>query len=281
MTSLLSQIYRTSERLRPRKVFLYGPPGIGKSTFVSRAPGAVFLPIEDGLRNLDVASFPLATSFGQVMQSLYELATQPHDFLTLGIDSVDWLETLIHQSVAEDAGKNDIGEISYGKGFDAATSKWNLILAWLDKLANDRNMMMMMIGHSKVEKFSDPRTDAYDRYSPRLHKTSSCILQEWADDVLFANYKVFTKTEDLGFNKTKTRGIGNGQRILHTTERPTHLAKNKLGEVGMPDEIPLDFAEYWKYASQRSTQLKPVSVVAPPSPQEPVVSFEQQAAEKF
>jgi len=49
------------------------------------------------------------------------------------------------------------------------------------------------IAHARIERFENPETDAYDRYSPRLNKHASALIQEWCDEVLFATYKVHTR----------------------------------------------------------------------------------------
>jgi hypothetical protein len=46
---------------------------------------------------------------------------------------------------------------------------------------------------------------------------------------------------DEGFNKAKHQGIGTGERIVRTTERPAHVAKNRLS---LPEEFPLDYRIY-------------------------------------
>ncbi len=244
MESLLSKVRKTKSIQRPRRVLIYGTHGIGKSTFGSCAPSPIFVQTEDGLQDLDCESFPLAQSFTDVMQACWELSTSDHRFHTLVVDSVDWLERLIWKQVCEEGGKEDIGEFGYGKGYERASAKWDLFLKQIESCNVDKGMMIVLIGHAKIEKFANPETDSYDRYSPRLHKTSSAILQEWCDEVLFANYKVYTKKSEEGFDKTRTSGIGSGERVLKTTERPSHMAKNRLG---LPDEIPLAFAEYAKY----------------------------------
>ena len=44
--------------LRPQKVVVYGPEGIGKSTFASHFPDPLFLDIEDSTSQLDVKRIP-------------------------------------------------------------------------------------------------------------------------------------------------------------------------------------------------------------------------------
>ena len=75
-------------------------------------------------------------------------------------------------------------------------------------------------------------------------------MQEWADEVLFACFRVKTRKVKEKFNRTRTQGISDGQRILRTTERPSHKAKNRLG---LPEEIPLEWAAYAKHFGGAST----------------------------
>jgi hypothetical protein len=76
------------------------------------------------------------------------------------------------------------------------------------------------IAHAKIERFENPETDAYDRYSPRLNKHASALIQEWCDEVLFATYKVHTRQTEEAFDKTRTHGIGTGDATSTTCRRP-------------------------------------------------------------
>ena len=63
------------------------------------------------------------------------------------------------------------------------------------------------------------------------------LVQEWCDEVLFANYRVFTKSANEGFNRTRSVAIGEGERVIYCCERPSFQAKNRLS---LPPEIPMD-----------------------------------------
>jgi hypothetical protein len=115
------------------------------------------------------------------------------------------------------------------------------VLSGLDALRNERGTQIILIAHAKIERFDNPETDSYDRYSPRLQKLASALVQEWSDEVLFATYRVHTKTTDQGFDRKRVQGIGTGERIVRTTERPAHVAKNR---IGLPEEFPLDYRIY-------------------------------------
>jgi hypothetical protein len=238
--SLLANIL-TGPKPGPRRMLVYGTAGIGKSTFATCAPSPIVLQTEDGLGEIDCHKFPLAQSLGEVMQSLGALYQESHSYRTVVIDSLDWLERLIHAEVCRARQVASIEDISYGKGYAFAIQHWRDVLDGLAALRDEKGMTVVLIAHARIERFENPETEAYDRYVPRLHKSAAAMIAEWCDEVLFATYKVFTKATDEGFNQKRVQGLGSGERVLRTTERPAHLAKNRLN---LPDELPLAWAEF-------------------------------------
>jgi hypothetical protein len=225
----------------PRRTLVYGTPGIGKSTFASMADRPVFVSTEDGLSNIDCERFPLCTRYRDVLEQLESLHGDEHGYRTIAIDSLDWLERLIWAEVCSEHGVKNIEEIGYAKGYAFALTYWREVLAGLDALRHDRGMDVILVAHARIERFENPETDPYDRYVPRLHKLASALVQEWCDEVLFASYRVLTRKVDEAFGQQKHRGLGTGERVIRTTERPSHIAKNRLD---LPDEIPLDYRVY-------------------------------------
>lgn len=230
----------------PRKIVVHGTPAIGKSTFASMSPKPIFIQTEDGLRDLNVSKFPLATDFGMAMQAAWELANKDHNFETVVVDSIDWMERLIFDQVVREEDKSSvksIADIGFGKGPERAVAYLQSFLKLLDDCSY-KGMHVILIAHTDVQRFEPPDNQGYDRYTPRLHKKAWPVVVEWASEVLFATYKIFTKTEEGGFGKKSTKGISDGERVLKTTERPSHVAKNRLG---LPDEMPLDWSAFAAY----------------------------------
>lgn len=246
--SLMQQIAKGLQP-GPRRLLLYGTQGIGKSTFAASSESPVFIQTEDGLGEIGCDKFPLADSFEQAMAALTELYTQKHSYRTVAIDSLDWLERLIWAEVCRKRNVTNIEDIGYAKGYIFALNQWRDFLEGLAALRRDKDMTIVLIAHARIEKFENPETESYDRYVPRLHKLASALVQEWCDEVLFATYKVHTKQTDEGFGRKGTRGIGSGERILRTVERPAHVAKNRLN---LPDEIPLDWNAYAQHFTHNS-----------------------------
>jgi hypothetical protein len=222
----------------PRRIMLYGVHGVGKSTFGAMAERPVFITTEEGTNDIECDRFPLAAKYGDVLGALSALYSDEHDYQTVVIDSLDWLERLIWAEVCAKRQVETIEDIGYAKGYVFALTQWREVLSGLDALRAERRMQVILIAHAAIEKFANPETDTYDRYIPRLQKQASALVQEWCDEVLFATYRVHTKVSNEGFDRKRTQGIGTGERILRTTERPAHVAKNRLN---LPDELSLDY----------------------------------------
>lgn len=239
--TLLEQV-QADKANAPRRVTVYGNHGIGKTTMAAQAPGVIFVPTEDGLGQIEAPRFPLAEDYAQVIQALSELYSEEHSYQTVVIDSCDWLERLIWADVCRQRGVKSIEDIGFAKGYVFALTQWREVLEGLNALRRDRGMMVILIAHCQVEKFQSPMADTYDRYAPRLHKHASAMIQEWCDEVLFATYQVQTKQVDEGFDRTRTRAIGELERVIYTTEGPAHMAKHRI--PNLPDELPLDYRAF-------------------------------------
>jgi hypothetical protein len=233
----LKSIKKNTALAAPR-IFLYGVEGIGKTTFASQAPKPIFICTEEGLGSLQVDHFPLATKASEVLDAIAALVSEAHDFGTVVLDSVDWLDNLIW---AEVEATHDAKDLAYGKGAMIVADKWREVLAGLNSLRNDKGMVVILIAHTQIKRFDSPEVEPYDRYQPKLQERSNAILREWADAVLFANYKTLIKKDDVGFNKTSNRGISTGERLLYTSERPAYMAKNRYS---LPDSIPMSWESF-------------------------------------
>ncbi len=250
---------RRGRMLQPPRILLAGTEGIGKSTFAAKAPNTIFVPTEDGLNELDCAKWTWdngerskANTFVEVRDAALAIATQAHDFGTIAIDSVDWLERLIWANVCARLGKKNIEDIGYAKGYIYALDEWREILDILEK-CRARGMAVILISHTKIEKFEDPEFPTYDRYSPRLHKHAQALLTEWVDAVLFATRRMTTKKESSDKDAREIAipvGAAGGERIIKTVGSATCVAKNRYS---LPPEIPLSWEAFNEHLAKFMT----------------------------
>lgn len=225
--SLLSQISR-GRTYAPPRILLYGIEGIGKSTFASNFPAPVFVQTEDGLGELDCAKFPLCKTAGAALDQLTALASQPNDYKTVVVDSLDWLERLIWDGVCLDNRVKAIDNIPYGKGYGIALAHWREVLDVLSAL-RDQGKLILLLAHAAPEEYSDPEVSNLVRYVPRLHKLARSLVKEYVDLVLLA-------TRLHGAAKGESEG---NPRVVRSSPTPFQDAKTRYA---IPNVLPLDAA---------------------------------------
>lgn len=224
-------------KARAQKVVIYGPEGIGKSTFAAQFPEPVFIDTEGSTDNMDVARMDKPTSWAMLKNEIAFIKANPDACKTLVIDTIDWAEQLAVSYVCSQHQKNGIEDFGWGKGYTYVQEEIGRLLNSLSELV-DIGINVVLTAHAQIKKFEQPdEMGAYDRYELKLgQKTSSKtapLVKEWADMVLFANYKTFIMTTDDG--KKKAQG---GERVIYTNHRPAWDAKNRHG---LPDQLPFDF----------------------------------------
>lgn len=222
----------------PDRILLYGTEGCGKTTWASNAPGAIFLPAEDGTDRVDVARLPTPRRWSDVMDAIDELRTGKHDFKTFVIDTVDAIEPLCWKYICARDGQESVGSYGYGKGYDAALDEWNIFLAALERLRREKGMSIILLAHSQIKPFKNPEGDDFDRYALNLNVKAAGKIKEWCDSVLFARFEEIAHKD----GKTKkVRGVSTGARQMHTLRTAAYDAKNRYS---LPETLPLDYAEY-------------------------------------
>lgn len=223
-----------------KKIVVYGPEGIGKSTFASRFPDPVFIDTEGSTKDMDVARFEAPSSWQMILEQVRYVKAHPEICRTLVLDTADWAEMRCIDHICARYHKDGLEEFGYGKGYTYAQEEFGRLLNLLEEVVG-LGIHVVMTAHAKMRKFEQPdELGAYDRWEMKLTKQTAPMVKEWADMVLFANYKTFVVNVDgQGAQKGKNKAQG-GKRVMFTTHHPCWDAKNRYG---LPEELSFDYRE--------------------------------------
>ena len=174
-----------------------------------------------------------------LMSEVQEFLNNPQGYKTLVIDSIDWAEAKAIEMICAGMKVNGIEDIGWSKGYTYLNEEMGRLLNLLTEVIN-RGVNVVLIAHMVIRTITKPEeTGSYDRYELKLKQAkngNNCqLVKEWADLILFCNYREF-----LVADKTtgKKKATGGKERIMYTEHAATWDAKNRFG---LPEVLPLDF----------------------------------------
>ncbi len=219
---------------------IYGPEGIGKSTFASRFPESLFIDTEGSTKDMDVSRVEPPSSWPMLLNQVQCVKSDPGICRTLVIDTADWAEMLCIEAICNKAQKSGIEDFGYGKGYVYLAEEFGRLLNLLTEVV-DQGINVVITAHAKMRKFEQPdEMGAYDRWELKLQRQTAPLLKEWADMVLFANYKtVVVNVDGQGAQNGKNKAQG-GKRVMYTSHHPCWDAKNRYG---LPEEVPFEYEQ--------------------------------------
>ena len=220
-------------KIEPMKVLIYGVEGIGKTTFASKFPDPIFIDTEGSTGFINARKLPNPTSWTMLLDELEDIKSEPRG-KTLIIDTLDWAERLAKKYLMDKNKWAAIDSTNYGSRYVALSDEIGKLLNKLTEI-KDVGINVVLTAHAETKKHELPdEMGQYDKYTLKLEKRDAGLAKEWADMILFFNYKT-TIISDSKSNSKKATG---GQRVMYTTHKPAWDAKNRLG---LPDELPIDF----------------------------------------
>lgn len=229
----LASIART-RRLEAPKILLAGEPKIGKSSFAASAPNSIGILTEDGLSGIDAQAFPMATTLGDIYDAIGTLLNEPHDFQSVFVDSLDWMEPLVHAHVCKANGWKDIEAPGYGKGYIAAVAEWRNLLDGFEALRTQRGMAVILICHVKQKRIESPTHEGYDAWILKLNERAGSLVSEWADIVGYAAHRIAIKQTDAGFGSKENKARSLNERVLHIAPHPAYPSGSRFGLQDCP-----------------------------------------------
>jgi AAA domain len=239
---------------------IHGIEGVGKSTLAAQFPNPVVLDTEDGTRHLDVARVQI-TDWKTLTLAVAELTVDSQGFSTVVIDSVDWAERMLIERMLKDSGKKSIEDYGFGKGYVLLQEHFSRFLADCDRLIA-AGVNVVLVAHTAVRRTSPPdMTEGFDRFELKLTKQVAPIVKEWADLLLFCNYR--TRVVEGSDGRMKARG--GKERVMYAERSAAWDAKNRFG---LPEEMPMGIeplSAIFGHAAKRA-DAQPAAAVEPAQP---------------
>jgi hypothetical protein len=186
-----------------------------------------------------------------ILDTLIRIEQMPYK--TIVMDAAGGFEKMLHKHVCKKFYSGKWGDDGFGafqKGYEVSLPTWIEMLSKLDSIRR-KGVMILLLGHTKIEKYKNPEGMDFDRFAGDLHKSTYGITSKWADAVLFG--KFITITEEQKGKKGVAKGIGGDSRIIYTERRDAYDAKNRYS---MPSEIEITtdkghpevaWQEIWKH----------------------------------
>lgn len=223
------------------KWLIYGPPGIGKSTFFSKAIDEerkpLFLNTDPGLRFIKAIKQPIS-SWSQFTNVVDTLVAKPSGLYSIVVlDTVDILFRMCRKFVCDREGINHVSELEWGKGTDLVRDQFELAITKL-ALLDQHGTGLAFISHSKDVEVRG-RAIRTSKIMPTMQNAAYGIIAPLCDVIGYAGFTV-TKADE-----SNPDGIG---RVVHWNPDETHEAKDRTGML--PEKCKLDFDVVRKYLEE-------------------------------
>lgn len=243
--------------IKAQKITLYGPEGVGKSTFASQFPDTLFIDTEDSTITMDVARFPKPSSWTMLLSQIDHVKRTPGICKTLVVDTADWAERLCIEHICSTYKIDGIEGMGYGKGYVYLGEEFGQFLNKLQEII-EIGINVVVTAHAEIKKVEQPEEiGGFDHWQLKLEKKTMPLLKEWSDMLLFANYKVYVvNVDNQGAAKGKNKAQG-GKRVMYTTHTPWWDAKNRHG---LKDELPFDYTEIAHCINTSNDNKKPKEI---------------------
>jgi len=222
----------------PPLLVVWGPGGIGKTTFATRAPSPAVFAFEVGARSAaGTKVFPpegTIQTWTEALTYARALAYGVHSYKTLVLDSLNPLEALVLSYVVERSGKGSYEKMGWGKDATVVT-ELRVLLGLLER-CKARGMQVIVTAHDRRRNIKDPVLGEYSAFtaSTQVEQVWNAVF-EWADVVGFCR-------DDYGVVEGKAIKVSDA-RTLHTRKGAGYQAKQRSG-YEMQSPIPLDWRSF-------------------------------------
>lgn len=247
---------------RAVRCVLYGVAGVGKSTWCSHIPDALFIDTESGTDSMDVGRLPCPETWTDLQEELdFIIYRKPCS--TVVIDTIDRVESLLIHDIVNNDGKASIEDYGYGKGYVMVQERWQKeFLFNLDKVIA-KGINVVLVCHSISRKIETPEETAFDHWELNLSRKVAPVTRDWADMMLFCNFDMTIVDTSKNSNVEKRKATGSLKRKIHCNQKPQYDAKNRYGLADSYDLSFEPFKAIFDGMVERSQERSQIDIEAP------------------
>jgi len=209
-------------------MLVYGRPKIGKSTFASQSPNAIFLATEAGLNALDVYQMPIS-NWEEFLEACSLIAKGNHEFKTVVIDTLDNLYRYCADYVCKKLGVGHESEAAHGKAYGVIKNELIRVLSKLALLPYG----LILISHSQ-DKEMQTRTGSVVRTVPTIPESFRQVVIGLVDLILYCDVEAVEDEE----------GKRHQVRVAKTKPNAAYDAGDRFNRL--PEVMRLSYSDFEK-----------------------------------
>jgi len=229
---------------KPPRVVIYGPQGVGKSTFGSESPKPIFVCTEDGVDNIPVDQMPRPATWNDLLANVRRVAEGKHEYKTLVLDTLNGAVDLAVQHICATqysgqmvAKRGDGGFRAWGQGFDSTSDEQRNLLIPFDQ-CRKRGMGVIVLAHAGIQNVRNPISGDYSKCAPDIHRAIWARWSAWADIIGHADYD-YAVVSDGRHGKA----VGSSIRKVVFAGSAAEDAKCRVG-YELPDQMELNYEAF-------------------------------------
>ena len=222
MIELPTEKSTPSKKLSDYTMLIYGEPKVGKTTFASEFPNALFLLTTPAPEALPIYKIPIL-SWRDFIDALLELRKGDHDFDTVVVDTTDVLFDYCREHVTKKLGIDHPSDLDFGKGWEALRNEFQKNLARLCSLPTGT----LFISHSDLKEI-ETHVGTRSKYVPTLTGQARKVVNKLTSFILYFR---IAHTEDEGEVREVRTRPGTLWEAGIRTEKNAQL----------PDPLPMNY----------------------------------------